>query len=313
MWTVSAGSRLHFGLIHVGGDDAARRFGGVGLMVEEPALSLRAEPAAAWSAEGPLAARALAFARRFSTSVADKPRPPRRLVIESAAPEHLGLGSGTQLALATAAALASSWGLSLPAAELAGRAGRGERSALGTHGFAHGGLLVEAGKRRDGELSPLVARYDFPACWPVVVILPDSPAGLHGGAERGAFQGLATPPATRDALCRLVLLGLLPALLEGDVAAFGEAVHELNARAGEVFAAAQGGTYAPAAAAWVAYLRRLGVAGCGQSSWGPGVFAVAGDEEQARWLAGRARAADAPPAAAVVVTRARNRGADRPG
>src|SRR5262245_35848700 len=112
MWTVHAGSRLHFGLIHLAAADApwpdrrgrpalpSRRYGGVGLMIDAPALSLRAEPADGWSATGPLADRALAFAHRFAASFPDGGLPPRRLVIEAAPPEHAGLGSGTQLALA---------------------------------------------------------------------------------------------------------------------------------------------------------------------------------------------------------------------
>ena len=52
-------------------------------------------------------------------------------------------------------------------------------------------------------------------------------------------------------------------------------MYELNARAGDAFAAAQGGRYAaPAVTALVARLRGLGVKGVGQSSWGPTVFAV---------------------------------------
>jgi beta-RFAP synthase len=322
MCTVHAGSRLHFGLIHLAADGApwpdrqgrpalpSRRFGGVGLMIDAPALSLRAEPADVWSATGALADRALAFAHRFAASFPDRDLPPHRLVIDAAPPEHAGLGSGTQLALATALALAASRGLCLPPDELARRVGRGRRSALGTHGFAAGGLLVEAGQGPAGGLSPLVARFDFPEDWRVVVVLPDAPAGLHGIEERDAIGALTTPPEQRDALCRLVLLGMLPALVERDLPAFGEALHDFNARAGEVFAAAQGGPYAgPASAAWVAFLRGEGVAGVGQSSWGPGVFAVVEDEDRARALAARARGPGAPGAAQVHVTRARDRGA----
>jgi len=318
VYTVETGSRLHFGLIHPAADDDAwpdrhgrpalpgRRFGGVGMMIEAPALRLRAEPAPAWSAEGRLAERALLFAWQFAAG----DLPPRRLVIESAPPEHAGLGSGTQLALATARALAASWRLDFPLDELARRVGRGQRSALGTHGFAAGGLLVEAGHRPGGGLSPLVARFDFPEEWHIVLVLPDAPAGLHGADERDAIGALGPLPEQRDALCRLVLLGILPALVERDLPAFGEALHDFNARAGEAFAGAQGGVYAgPVVAGWVAFLRARGVAGVGQSSWGPGVFAVVEDEDRARALAAAARGPGAPGPALVIVTRARNRGA----
>jgi predicted sugar kinase len=72
-----------------------------------------------------------------------------------------------------------------------------------------------------------------------------------------------------------------------------------------VFAAAQGGTYSSMRVAeLVGFIRRQGVAGVGQSSWGPGVFAVT-DEELAIHLAGRLRAL----AGEVLVSRGCNRGA----
>src|SRR5262245_58116256 len=170
-------SRLHFGLLEPSGradpwpDRAGqpvlpgRAFGGVGLMVEQPGLCVQAEPAAAWAAEGPLADRALTFALRFARSAGagGQPgaRPPLRLVVESAAPEHAGLGTGTQLALAVARAAAACWDLHFPVEELARRVGRGGRSGVGAHGFAHGGFLVDGGRREQG-LAPLVARVPFP-------------------------------------------------------------------------------------------------------------------------------------------------------
>src|SRR5208282_5500231 len=93
------------------------------------------------------------------------------------------------------------------------------------------------------------------------------------------------------ALCRLVVLGMLPALVEADLEAFGEAVHDFNARAGETFAAVQGGIYAsPRGAEIVAFLRRSGIRGVGQSSWGPALFAVVEDDDRARALAEALRA-----------------------
>ena len=299
VWTPS---RLHFGLLSLAGDDEAwpdrrgervlpaRRFGGVGLMIERPGVRVTASPAAAWSADGPLAERALAFGLRFAESVRrDRPDAeptPHRLTVEEAPPEHVGLGIGTQLGLAVARALAEAWGLVLDAADLAQCIGRGLRSALGVHGFSHGGFLVESGKRGGEEgLAPLAARAPFPPQWPLVLATPSAARGLHGREERQAFARLAVRSETArrtDALCRLVLLGMLPALAEADLVAFGESLHDFNARVGEAFAELQGGVYAdPRTAECVAFLRGEGVRGVGQSSWGPTVFAVVGDEDQA--------------------------------
>src|SRR5580765_7782762 len=64
--------------------------------------------------------------------------------------------------------------------ELARRAGRGRRSAIGLHGFHEGGLLVEAGKRAPEEISPLVARVDFPDEWRFVLVRPRRATGVSG-------------------------------------------------------------------------------------------------------------------------------------
>ncbi|HTU22261.1 MAG TPA: beta-ribofuranosylaminobenzene 5'-phosphate synthase family protein [Gemmataceae bacterium] len=324
MIQVRAFSRLHFGFLNPAVGEGSRLevsssrwFGGVGLMIAQPDLCLRVEPASSWSAEGPLADRALAFAQRFAeASCRDEKRdrlPPRHVRIECVTPAHAGLGSGSQLGLSVARALAASWGLRCDLATLARRTGRGLRSALGTHGFEHGGLLVEAGKRAPDELAPLVARQSFPEEWRVVVALPGGTAGLHGRGEVQAFARLTAEPTTvrrAETLCRLVLLGLLPALVERDVDAFGEALYELNARVGEAFAPMQGGVYASGRVAEVvAFVRSQNIRGVAQSSWGPAVFAVVADEEQAPRLAARLRQRFALEDAAVWVTAACNHGA----
>jgi beta-RFAP synthase len=276
MTRVTTGSRLHFGLLRPPPSDGGRGFGGCGLMVEAPAVRVAVEPADGWSATGPTAERALAVARR----VIDRPH---RVIVEACPPEHTGLGVGTQLSLAVARAVRPD----APASELATLAGRGGRSAIGVYGFDSGGFLVDGGKREPSALAPLVARVEFPPEWRVVLLTPPGPA-WSGDRERAAFAALAGAPAD-DALCRLVLLGMLPALRVRDLDGFAAAVGEYNARAGEPFAAAQGGTYGgPAVADLVAWLHAEGIAGAGQSSWGPTVFAVVGDADRAAAIARRA-------------------------
>jgi beta-RFAP synthase len=327
MIRVRAPSRLHFGLLSLAADGApwpdrlglpvvpSRRFGGVGLMVEAPGLRLTARAAPAWSAEGPRAERALEFARHFvgqlpadgSTDLSAQ-----HLHIEQAAPEHAGLGTGTQLGLAVGRALAEAWGLRLDVPALARLVGRGLRSALGVHGFERGGFLVEAGKRTPDALSPLAVRVPFPETWRVVLVIPSGLQGVSGRREVEAFARLAGTAdlARTDALCRLALLGLVPALAEEDWRAFGEALHDFNARAGEAFAPVQGGVYSHALVAdVVAFVRGQGIPGAGQSSWGPTAFAVTADEGQALALAARLRGHFLLSEREVFLTRAWNRGA----
>ena len=297
MTRVTAPSRLHFGLFHVPtggprpGDAAAvpeRAFGGVGLMIDQPGVVVSARPAGAWQFEGALASRAQVYAHRFAAASGPAARP-MQVLVERCPPEHTGLGVGTQLGLAVAKALAVEAGEpDLSAPELAARVGRGERSAVGVHGFDRGGLVVEPGKASGDRLSPLLTRVLLPDEWRVAVFAPTVRERWHGSREQQVFAKAGeTPdhPGLTDALCRVALLGLLPAAAAGDLAGFGEAVHEFNRRAGEPFAAAQGGVYAgPEIAALITALRGLGVKGVGQSSWGPAVFAIVGSADEAAWL-----------------------------
>jgi beta-RFAP synthase len=281
-------------------------------MIDEPGVDLTATPAHAWSAEGPLAERALAFARLYAAA-ADGMISPCHIAIHRTAPEHRGLGSGTQLGLAVARALAGAAGANTPdVATLAQRVGRGLRSALGVRGFEHGGFLVEAGQGQAGVISPLVARLAFPEDWRVVVVLAPGRSGLHGYEELHAFGRLGTASvAWTDALCRLVLLGMLPALMEQNLAAFGDAVFDFNARVGEAFSPVQGGVYADSRIAEIVrFVRDQGVTGTGQSSWGPAVFAIVVDEEHAKDLARRLQSRSDLRAFDVLIARARNRGAE---
>jgi beta-RFAP synthase len=217
------------------------------------------------------------------------------------------LGVGTQLSLAVARAIIqSATGDSPGAKHLAQLTGRGGRSAIGVHGFEHGGFLVDGGKRDSDELAPLIVRAEFPPEWRIVLLTPPANSTWQGERERAAFAAISGAPAD-DALCRLLLLGVLPALAERDLPAFGKALHEYNARAGEPFKAAQGGTFAPESAESIEWLRGQGVLGVGQSSWGPTVFAVAEDRDRAAAIKAAARrwrrAVD------VTLTAVRNRGA----
>lgn len=287
--------RLHFGLLAFS-RSAARQFGGVGVMIRRPDILIRVKPAAAFTARGYMADRAITFAQRFversraqgwtldfdavDIDVARMPRP------------HTGLGTGTQLGMAVAAALAAMAGRAdLTAFELAQLVGRGERSAIGAHGFHHGGLIVEGGKAQPDVLSPMLVRQPFPATWRIVLIRPMALVDrveVSGEQERSAFESMPDIPTELTAeMCRLVLLGLVPAILENDIQTFSDALYGLQQLVGSCFAGAQGGVYAdPLLADMVAFCRAQGVPGVGQSSWGPTLYAVTDGDDAAERLAG---------------------------
>jgi beta-RFAP synthase len=287
---VTAPSRLHFGLWSLAGG-AGRQFGGVGVMLDQPGLRLLISPAAELCSTGPLAERASDFARRWAR-FHQRQAPQVAIEITSAPPDHVGLGTGTQLALAVAAGLCEMHDLEIESPqELAASVGRGLRSAVGTYGFLHGGLIAEQGKLPHEPISPLDCRLDLPAEWRFVLVRPLGISGLAGEDEAAAISKLPqVPSAVNEELMALAYGQLLPAAVTADFPAFAEATHRYGRLAGELFAARQGGPYnGPVLAALVERIRALGFAGVGQSSWGPTVFAVTPSQVEAERLAAALR------------------------
>jgi beta-RFAP synthase len=208
--------------------------------------------------------------------------------VVEAIPPHVGLGSGTKLALAVTAAVCALAGRSPDPVAMARMAGRGARSAVGLWTFALGGLVVEGGRRHGtDDPAPLLVRHAMPEEWRCVLAIPAAAPGLSGGAEEAAFADLRPDPERSARIAQIVLTALLPALVERDVAEFGAALTRLQRLVGDAFASAQGGTYHPRAAGLVDALVRHGAAGAGQSSWGPAVYGVVGSEDEGRALARR--------------------------
>lgn len=287
---VEAPARIHFGLLDLRGD-LGRRFGGLGAALETPRLVLEAQASPTLSADGPDHARVLEYARR----VIEARRLPGGAAfhVRETLPAHSGLGSGTQLALATARALAELHGLPHDPASLAAATGRARRSAIGTWSFARGGFILEGGRRGGDESpAPLLLRQAMPESWRVVLALPAVARGLSGAAEERAFREMPPPSAEVTArAAHVVLMQVLPALVEADLAAFGRGVTELQRLVGEMFRPVQGERFAhPLCARLVADLLAAGACGAGQSSWGPAVFGLAAGDAAARALAERVRA-----------------------
>lgn len=281
---VSAPSRLHFGMFSFGNPEVPQ-FGGVGAMIDRPRVELALHEADSFSASGPLADRALEVGRRIwgelQGTVNDDLPNGCRIEVKSAPPEHAGLGVGTQLSLGIAAGLLELANRPpLIPAELAELAGRGLRSAVGTYGFFDGGLIVEAGKQPGEKVSPLITQVKLSPEWRFVLLMStgkdSSAAGLSGECEREAFARLpAVPSDVTDALSREALLHLVPAARTADFERFSAALYRYGLLAGECFAECQGGPFAsPKLQQLVETVRRLGVVGVGQSSWGPTLFAL---------------------------------------
>lgn len=279
---VRSNGRLHMGFFDLHGG-LGRKFGSIGLSLAEPSLVLDAHVAnslnvtggatvpASVIAKSSVIAQQLISALHLDGSV--------ELNISQHIPEHAGLGSGTQLALAIGTAISHLYHLDLSAAKIAELTLRGKRSGIGIAAFDQGGLLVDGGRVSAGQAAgvpPLLARYNFPEEWSILLIFYAKQPGIHGEQEKLAFNQL--PVFSEDLaahLCRQVLMQALPAIVERDLTAFGQSIQVLQKHVGDYFAPIQGGRYASKSVGEVLhYLEEAGVACFGQSSWGPTGFAI---------------------------------------
>lgn len=290
---VETAARLHFGVLDLRGA-LGRWFGGIGAAAPAPTLLVSARAAACLTVDGADADRAAGFARAF---VAHYDVGGAHLSVHRALPAHEGLGSGTQLALAVARALAEVHGIAATPPELARAVGRGRRSAVGIWTFAGGGLVVEGGHRVDGGgVAPLLARLPFPDAWRCVVAVPHVAQAISGADEAAAFASLAPPPeAEVERVAHHVLMALLPAVVDADLETFGRALTTIQTITGRWFAPAQGGVFAAGPSEeLVRRMAALGACGVGQSSWGPAVYGIVDGASQGARLADAMRAAAEP-------------------
>lgn len=296
--TVTSTGRLHMGFFDLHGG-LGRKFGSIGLSLAEPmqVLSLSTAEGLQVTGHSSVPAATLAKATDIARQLIEKLNLSNsaNIHIEQHVTEHAGLGSGTQLALAIGMAIARLHHLDLSTEQIAVLTGRGGRSGIGIAAFDHGGLLIDGGRTtsfnvpKSSQLGgaanvkvtpikvpPLLARYDFPENWRILLIFDSSQPGIHGNKEMEAFNQLPEFSENLAAyLCRHVLMQAMPALVERDLAAFGNSIQALQSHVGDYFAPAQGGRYASQlVGAVLQHLEAIGAACFGQSSWGPTGFAI---------------------------------------
>lgn len=304
---VKAHARVHMCLIDMNGS-LGRVDGGVGFALEEPYLQVRVREAEEIKVSGRLSKKAEQAARAFLKHYSIQGG--AEIKVERAYPEHVGLGSGTQVSLAVARALAEIYGVKASVRELAWVVGRGGTSGIGTAAFEMGGFILDGGhstqekpeflpsRASRAKPAPVLLRLDFPD-WEIALIFPKEHQRVSGKKEVDIFRDFCPIPANQvERLARLILMKLLPAVVEEDVESFGEAVNEIQGlgfKYYEVLLQSQEVKDCLAIAQKHSY-------GAGLSSFGPVIYAVVKDREELVEAIGDK--------AQIIFTRVRNRGAE---
>jgi len=317
MTRVTVGGRLHVGFQNLSLAHN-RLYGGVGIALAAPRVDLHAERGDTIDCDDDAA-------RPYVERVVDNLDVPGATIrVAERLPRHAGLGSGTQLALASLVGIADAYDRAVDPRAFAPTLGRGGRSGIGVATFERGGFVVDGGHPTErfttappaeGEwtVPPVVARHSLPEDWRFVLVIPDAGPGRSGDEEDQSMRSVVerADPGIAEEISQLVTQQLLPAAATGDRSAFGSAVARLGRLNGAWYADEQGGVYRPPAGAIIDSLSaEPAVAGAGQSSWGPTVYALT-SADYAADVADAAR--DALEATGergrVAVTQPRNHGA----
>jgi beta-ribofuranosylaminobenzene 5'-phosphate synthase len=292
---IRTGARLHFGLLDMSGS-TRRVDGGAGLYVQGIGVTVEICHASEQQIHVPSGWRALA--ERVVLALGEEVRAANfQMSLLDTIPKHVGLGSGTQTALAMGTALSEYFNLGLNSVErLAAQLGRGGTSGLGAHAFGQGGFVVDGGRAwpqaksemlpsrycKFESIPPCLARFNFPD-WGICILTPRVETTVSGSDELDRFRSLVPiPVADVNAQSRLVLLGLMPSILESDFEGFCEAASELNNLG---LKARQWSVSDREVKACRVALADASFRGIGLSSWGPSVFGFAKSQDEARELA----------------------------
>jgi len=152
-----------------------RHFGSIGVALNEINTRLSVTSGEQLTITGPAAQRAEKCVAMLcqALNVSDK----LNITIEAAIPEHVGLGSGTQMSMAIGAALNEFYGLGLTVRDIAAVTDRGLRSGIGIGVFEQGGLVVDGGRGEKTITPPVLSHMDVPEDWRFILVLTSEAKG----------------------------------------------------------------------------------------------------------------------------------------
>ncbi|MEA2046471.1 MAG: beta-ribofuranosylaminobenzene 5'-phosphate synthase [Euryarchaeota archaeon] len=314
---VETPSRIHLTLTDLAGE-LGRVDGGVGIALNKPNIVVEAKKDEDLNVSGEHADRATAAARsvmaRFGLGGA-------KIIIRSSYRLHMGLGGGTQMAIAVGKALCDLYCHPATVREIASAVNRGGTSGIGTAAFENGGFIVDGGhsfgrgkEKTDFRPSsassgvsppPVIMRHEFPIDWKILLAIPNIAKGAYGQKEVDIFREYCPVPMNDvQEICYQIMMKMVPSILEQDLDNFGAAVNRVQELG---FKKVEVSLQHPLIHQLMTIMRESGAACAGLSSFGPTVYAVT--DSRTREIESAAREVMEEVGGEVIITTSRNNGA----
>ncbi len=272
---VRAGLRLHLGFYRF--NDPPFEYGGLGLAIEEPSLSITLAEEGKSELSGWVADIALRVLREVGIGGNV------HVNVEGFLSRHVGLGTTTRLILSLLKAAYLMKGEAVDLPTMAWRLGRGRVSGVGVWTFIYGGMVVDSGRTQGIErVPPPVSHTYLPSTWRAVVALPVIEGYSVSEASEEPVMRKPNKHPKQDVLYSAVTR-LLSAAHLGLFNEFVMSIEKIQELTGEYFSRWQGGIYCCEQSRVLAErMRELGLHGVGQSSWGPTVYGFASTDKVAK-------------------------------
>ena len=206
-----------------------------------------------------------------------------KFTVHQTYPPHSGFGSGTQIAVSTAHLITETMGIEVESRILSSIVGRGGTSGIGTYTHDLGGFIVDGGHSKEekplflpsgaskAKPATLIARYEFPEEWKILIVIPEIEKHMEGDDEVDVFQTYCPIPKEEvEQVSHLILMNLIPFMLEKDIKNFGWAVSELQKVGFNKLEHSLDSSYLPTMKA----MEEAGAYGAGISSFGPVLYTV---------------------------------------
>ncbi|MHA1144091.1 MAG: beta-ribofuranosylaminobenzene 5'-phosphate synthase [Candidatus Helarchaeota archaeon] len=241
---VKTPSRLHFSLIDLNGS-LGRVDGGIGVALNYPNVVIEIEPSENSHFE--------ISARKNQSLIQELVEKIIQnfdihhgfhLHVKEQIPNHVGLGSKTQLCLAIAYAISRMIQRTPNIKELARMTSRGGTSGIGVNIFQKGGFVLDAGHSYGNGLEknsflpssasiapppPILFHSTLPEDWLFVNAIPYLGRDIHGKEEVNIFQ-TSCPISDEEVgkVCRIILMRILPGIKTNSIELFGRGLTELQ-------------------------------------------------------------------------------------
>ena len=183
-------------------------------------------------------------------------------------PEHIGLGSGSQIALSAGKAISNFFGLNMSLSEITNTFKRGKRSGIGIGTFNKGGFIVDCCKK-EGLHPKILFHSKFPSDWRIILLNDNSLKGAFGNKELKFFKKKISDSYSSD-LSQIVIRGIIPSIIYKDFSNFSKNITEFQKITSRLYKEKQSNMFlSPQISEIMKYLKRFDGIGIGQSSWGP--------------------------------------------